>query len=93
MIPFSHWGAHHGPNSDMLLGTNAYEWPGKKYSKSPHSFLPEANCVTCHMTQPKGRYALSPKIGGHSMRLGGEVHELPVVNAAGCQSGCRRQLT
>jgi len=93
VIPFSHWGAHHGPNSDMLIGTNAYEWPGKKYSKSAHAFLPEANCVTCHMTQPKGRYALAPSIGGHSMRLAGEVHELPVVNAAGCQnSGCHAAM-
>jgi hypothetical protein len=25
-----HWGAHHGPEADMLLGTNAYEYPGKK---------------------------------------------------------------
>jgi hypothetical protein len=93
VIPFSHWGAHHGPNSDMLLGTNAYEFPGKKYSKSPHAFLPQANCVTCHMTQPKGRYALAPNIGGHSMRLGGEVHEVPTINPAGCQgSGCHAQM-
>lgn len=86
-IPYSHWGAHHGPNSDMLLGTNAYEWPGKKYSNSAHSVLPDANCVTCHMTQPKGRYALKPGMGGHSMRLAGEVHEVPKANAAGCQGG------
>ena len=35
------WGAHHGPQSDMLLGTNAYEFPGKAYSKSAHAGLPQ----------------------------------------------------
>jgi len=86
-ILFEPWGAHHGPQSDMLLGTNAYEFPGKTYSKSAHASLPEANCVTCHMSQPTTpRYALSPSIGGHSMRLGGEVHEAPTLNVAGCKT-------
>ena len=31
-IPNDSWGAHHGPQSDMLSGTNAYEVPGRKYS-------------------------------------------------------------
>ncbi|TMA11204.1 MAG: hypothetical protein E6J89_08470 [Deltaproteobacteria bacterium] len=85
-IPTDSWGAHHGPQSDMLLGTNAYEFPGKKYSKSAHSALPPANCITCHMTLPSGRYSLAPAIGGHSFRIEGEVHEEPKVNTAGCLS-------
>ena len=92
-IPFDFWGAHHGPQADMLSGTNAYEFPGKKYSKSPHALLPEANCVTCHMTQPRQRYALMPTIGGHSFRIGAEVHEAPKLNNAGClSSGCHAQM-
>jgi hypothetical protein len=88
------WGAHHGPQSDMLLGTNAYEFTGKAYSKSPHAVLPNANCVTCHMTQPAQRYALAPTIGGHSFRLAGEVHEAPMVNVAGCMtSGCHAAMS
>lgn len=87
------WGAHHGPQSDMLLGTNAYEFPGKTYSKSAHGLLAEANCVTCHMTQPRQRYGLAPNIGGHSWRIGGEVHERPTLNLAGCtSSGCHKEL-
>jgi hypothetical protein len=85
-IPNDSWGAHHGPQADMLLGTNAYEFPGKKYSKSAHALLPQANCVTCHMTLPNGRYSLAPTIGGHSLRIAGEVHEEPKVNTAGCLS-------
>jgi hypothetical protein len=92
-IPFDFWGAHHGPQSDMLLGTNAYEYPGKQYSKSAHSALADANCVACHKTQPSGRYALSPRIGGHSFRIAGEVNELPKVNNAGClSSGCHAEM-
>jgi len=90
-IPFDFWGAHHGPQADMLLGTNAYEFPGKKYSSSPHASLPKADCVTCHMTQPSGRYALAPSIGGHSFRIAGEVHEDPKVNVAGCL-GCHSDM-
>jgi hypothetical protein len=92
-IPTASWGAHHGPQADMLLGTNGYEFPGKKYSKSAHALLPKADCVTCHMTQPKGRYSLSPTIGGHSFKIEGEVHERPTLNTAGClSSGCHTEM-
>ncbi len=92
-ISSSHWGPHHGPQSDMLVGTNGYELSGKKYSKSIHSLLPKANCVTCHMAQPTGRYRLSPAVGGHSFKVEGEVHEAPKLNAAGCLgSGCHKTM-
>ena len=92
-IPTDSWGAHHGPQADMLAGTNAYEFPGKKYSSSVHTALPNATCVTCHMTLPAGRYSLTPSIGGHSFRIAGEVHEERRVNAAGCtNSGCHTEM-
>jgi hypothetical protein len=92
-IPTDSWGAHHGPQADMLQGTNAYEFPGKKYSNSAHAALPNANCVICHMAQPTGRYSLSPSIGGHSFNVEGEVHEEPKLNVAGClNSGCHGDM-
>jgi hypothetical protein len=92
-IPSESWGAHHGPQADMLNGTNAYEHPGKQYSSSVHSSLPQADCVTCHMTQPNRRYSLNPAIGGHSFRISGVVHERPTVNTAGClSSGCHTEM-
>ena len=91
-IPSDSWGAHHGPQADMLLGTNAYEFPGKKYSKSAHAALPQATCVTCHMTLPNGRYSLAPSLGGHSFRLEGEVHERPTLVVAGCLP-CHAEMT
>ena len=92
-IPSDSWGAHHGPQADMLAGTNAYEFPGKKYASSVHTALPNATCVTCHMSLPSGRYSLSPSIGGHSFRIAGEVHEEHKVNTAGCTtSGCHGSM-
>ena len=92
-IPTDSWGAHHGPQADMLAGTNAYEFAGKKYSFSAHTAMPNATCVTCHMTLPSGRYSLAPSLGGHSFRIAGEVHEEPKVNTAGCTtSGCHSAM-
>jgi hypothetical protein len=92
-IPTESWGAHHGPQADMLSGTNAYEFPGKKYSSSIHTALPSAACTTCHMALPQGRYSLAPAIGGHSFRIAGEVHEEHKLNTAGCTtSGCHGEM-
>jgi hypothetical protein len=92
-ISSSHWGPHHGPQGDMLLGTNAYEFPGKKYSNTIHARLKKANCVTCHMALPTERYRLTAAVGGHSFNVEGEVHEAPKVNAAGCLgSGCHKEM-
>ncbi len=92
-ISSSHWGPHHGPQADMLLGTNAYEFPGKKYSNTIHARFKKANCVTCHMALPTKRYSLTPAVGGHSFSVEGEVHEAPKVNVAGCLgSGCHKEM-
>jgi hypothetical protein len=92
-IPTDSWGAHHGPQADMLSGTNAYEFSGKKYGSSVHTVLPNATCTTCHMALPAGRYSLAPSIGGHSFRIAGEVHEEHKLNTAGCTtSGCHGEM-
>ena len=85
------WGAHHGPQSDLINGTNAYEFPGKSYSSSPHKFVLREGCVECHMALPEGRYGLNPSIGGHSFNIAGEVHEAPRVNTAGCLA-CHKDM-
>jgi len=92
-IPTDSWGAHHGPQADMLAGTNAYEFAGKKYASSVHTALPNATCVSCHMALPSDRYSLAPSIGGHSFRIAGEVHESHKLNTAGCTtSGCHGEM-
>jgi len=81
---FPFWGAHHGPQSDLVSGTNAWEYPGKSYSSSPHKAVLTDGCVECHMALPEGRYGLNPAVGGHSFNIVGEVHEAGKVNTAGC---------
>jgi hypothetical protein len=87
-----HWGAHHGPEADMLIGTNAYEYPGKKYYSSVHSTLTKNSCVECHMTFPQKRFSYEPGMGGHSFELVGEVHHQPKLNTAGCLGNCHTKM-
>ncbi len=88
----SFWGAHHGPQADMLIGTNAYEYPGKTYYNSVHSTLTKNSCIECHMTFPKARFAYSPDMAGHSFSLVGEVHHQPKLNTAGCLGNCHAKV-
>lgn len=79
-----HWGAHHGPQADMLIGSNAYEYPGKEYHNAQHATVIGNSCNECHMSFPAKRYALSPELGGHSFRIEGDVTHQPKLNVAGC---------
>lgn len=87
----ANWGAHHGPQADMLKGTNGYEFPGKQYASSAHGSVVPDGCVTCHMTQPSARYGFSPMVGGHSFNVVGEVHENELANTSGCIA-CHKDL-
>lgn len=86
------WGAHHGPQSDMMMGTNAYQIPGKEYSSSDHASAVDDGCVTCHMSVPEGRYGFSPSLGGHSFNISADVHEAEKLNVSGCVS-CHKDMT
>lgn len=46
----SHYGPHHGPQADMLIGTNVPTF-GKKLPTSPHFSATENACVNCHMAE------------------------------------------
>ena len=80
------FGPHHGPQADIVMGTNAFEFPGKTYSNSAHAKIIKDGCAICHMAQPQGRYSLSAAVGGHSFSLVGEVHETEVLNVSACSS-------
>jgi len=77
------YGAHHGPQADMLLGKNAPDY-GIEFSSSPHAVavLPGEDqgnaCVNCHMAgelaDAEGNIIL---VGGHSWNMNnaeGEDH-------------------
>jgi len=58
----SHFGPHHSPQGDMLMGINAIEF-GWKFPTSPH--LPAGGCVACHMSSA----TYDQKVGGHSLNM------------------------
>ena len=46
-VDSTHWGPHHGPQSDMLLGVGGS--PDVKGAPSPHYTAVTDTCVACHM--------------------------------------------
>lgn len=65
----SHFGPHHGPQSDLLKGTGGYEYEGVVYAAfSPHMKLTGDSCVSCHMSATPAD-APSRSVGGHSFRM------------------------
>ncbi len=76
------FGPHHGPQADMLIGTNAYTW-GQTLDQSPHFAAIENACVDCHMYG--GPHALGeiPAAGAHTFSMvDGEGND----NVAACTS-------
>ena len=67
MEVYVYWGPHHGPQGDLLAGTNGYEFNGYDYETSPHAFAIEDGCVGCHMgnVQTHDGY----EVGGHSFNM------------------------
>lgn len=73
-----YWGLHHGPQSNMFLGTGGYE-VGTGYTNSSHTTMISNGCVECHMATAYGVQA-----GGHSFGMTYSYHGHDVVNQAGC---------
>lgn len=67
----THFGPHHGPQTDMLMGENAYEYKAEynlDMPSSAHGSVVEDACVQCHMQETPGdvpAYAEN-RVGGHS---------------------------
>ena len=87
----SHFGAHHGPQADIIAGANAFENPANRYSSSAHKMVVKDGCVSCHMALKEGRYSASPALGGHSFGIEAEVHEAGKLNISACAS-CHKDI-
>lgn len=48
-VPNTHWGAHHGPQANLLNGEGGYEFGVSLTAATPHES--GASCVTCHMDE------------------------------------------
>jgi hypothetical protein len=71
-------GAHHGPNSNLILGKLPMELTGAAYPETnPHST--SEGCIDCHMAQPYGYQA-----GGHNMGMTYDSHGTETLLTNGC---------
>lgn len=63
----SHYGAHHGPQADMLAGVNAVQY-GKAIPTSAHGYVVEDTCVGCHMQAVDATSPTLTNAGGHTFK-------------------------
>ncbi len=79
----SRWGPHHGPQADMLLGSNGYEYAGFTYDRTSHREATTANgkdgCLECHM-KTTDRLV----VGGHSFNMEAVTNGDTLLNVAAC---------
>lgn len=78
----SRFGPHYSNQGDMLIGENAYEFPGYSYTKSWHSTGVVEGCISCHMSPSEHE-----SVGGHSWRMRNEdrgFENISGCNATGC---------
>lgn len=75
----SRWGPHHGPQTDMLTGTNGYEYPGFTYEQTNHKLATEDGCLDCHM-----KVTENLRVGGHSFNMTFDDGTEELVNTGAC---------
>lgn len=77
----THFGPHHGPQSDMLIGENAYEYAGYNYENSWHTDGVADACVKCHFD-----VGVTYALGGHTfwMESEDEGENTAACNVSGC---------
>ena len=74
------WGPHHGPQGDMLLGSNGYEYAGYTYERTTHREATEDGCLDCHF-KATSQYV----VGGHSFNMEGMTSSgEEVLNTGAC---------
>ncbi|HEU4929876.1 MAG TPA: hypothetical protein VFU38_08600 [Candidatus Krumholzibacteria bacterium] len=75
----SRWGPHHGPQTDILTGTNGYEYPGFTYEQTNHKLATEDACLDCHM-----KVTENLRVGGHSFNMRFDDGEEELINVGAC---------
>lgn len=77
------FGPHHGPQGDMLIGSNGYEYAGYTYEQGSHAQATTADgkggCLECHM-----RTTSQNVVGGHSFNMATEGDA--IINIGGCEN-------
>ncbi len=77
------WGPHHGPQGDMLIGSNGYEYANYTYEQTNHKGATTANglnaCVECHMKTTSNNV-----VGGHSWNMSYDLNGQEILNTDAC---------
>ncbi|MBK9775809.1 MAG: hypothetical protein IPP62_05545 [bacterium] len=84
----SRYGPHHGPQGDLLMGANGYEYAGYTYTETPyHRTMNEDGCVNCHMRN------VDYQVGGHTFKVAAVDEESgdTVYNVQAC-IGCHEDI-
>jgi hypothetical protein len=74
-----HWGPHHGVQSDMLIGTNGYEYAGLTYDQTNHVGAMTDGCLDCHFNETSNY-----RVGGHSFNMEFDMDGEELLNTAAC---------
>jgi hypothetical protein len=61
------WGPHHGPQGDLINGTNGYEYDGETYGNTAHASVIDDACAGCHMGNAQTHNGYG--VGGHSFNM------------------------
>jgi hypothetical protein len=85
----SHWGPHHGPQADVLMGVSNWDSGTATIGVSKHAT--GNSCVACHHYQTTGGLSGNLEWGGHGFYLTSDVHGaekdlLKNCSATGCHS-------
>jgi hypothetical protein len=85
----SHFGPHHGPQADMLEGTNGFTY-GQNIPSSAHADVVADTCVTCHMqTIADTTDPALLLVGDHTFKLGFAGNDtVPAKELVGACQGC-----
>lgn len=73
------WGPHHGPQSDMLIGTNGYEYATFTYEQTNHKTATTDACLDCHFKETENL-----RVGGHSFNMAFDDGGEELLNTAAC---------
>jgi formate-dependent nitrite reductase cytochrome c552 subunit len=75
------FGPHHGPQGDMLIGSNGYEYAGYTYEQGSHALATTTDgkdgCLECHMKTTSQNV-----VGGHSFNMA--TADDAIINIGGC---------
>jgi hypothetical protein len=73
------FGPHHGPQGDMLIGSNGYEYAGYTYERSNHRSATTDGCLDCHMKTTSQNV-----VGGHSFNMAWGAEGAEILNTEAC---------